>query len=61
MSLQQKLKIIKTIGLRTLIRPLPVQVSLGDDKLIVEIKNLISEDDMDSFVHYKVVCGLTEK
>ena len=55
------MKKIKTIGLRTLIRPLPVQVSLGDDKLIVEIKNLISADDMDSFVYYKVVCGLTEK
>ena len=65
MSLQEKMKRLKLNPLPMHKSPTPVQVSLDDESLPEEIKEIVSEGNVESIVYYAiggaVVCRRTTK
>ena len=54
MSLQEKMKILKLTPLPMHKSPTPVQVSLDDESLPDEIKDVVSEGNVESIVYYAI-------
>ena len=58
MSLQEKMKKLKRTPLPMHKSPTPVQVSLDDEGLPDEIKQVISKGNVESIVYYAKDCGI---
>ena len=58
MSLQEKMKRLKLTPLPMHKSPTPVQVSLDDESLPDEIKQVVSKGNMESIVFYANDCGM---
>ena len=58
MSLQEKMKRMKLTPLPMHKSPTPVQVSLDDESLPDEIKQVVSKGNVESIVYYAKDCGM---
>ena len=58
MSLQEKMKRLKLNPLPMHTSPTPVQVSLDDESLPDEIKQVVSKGNVESVVYYAKYCGM---
>ena len=58
MSLQEKMKRLKLTPLPMHKSPTPVQVSLDDESLPEEIKEVVSEGNVESIVYYAIGGGM---
>ena len=58
MSLQEKMKRLKLTPLPMHKSPTPVQVSLDDESLPDEIKQVVSKGNVESIVYYAKDCGM---
>ena len=58
MSLQEKMKRLKLTPLPMHKSPTPVQVSLDDVSLPEEIKEVVSEGNVESIVYYAIGSGM---
>ena len=58
MSLQEKMKRLKLTPLPMQKSPTPVQVSLDDESLPDEIKQVVSKGNVESIVFYANDCGM---
>ena len=58
MSLQEKMRRLKLTPLPIHKSPAPVQVSLDDESLPEEIKEVVSKGNVESIVYYTKDCGM---
>ena len=58
MSLQEKMKRLKLTPLRFQKSPAPVQLTLDDESLPDDIKQLVSKENVESIVYYARDCGM---
>ena len=58
MSLQEKMRRLKLTPLHMHKSPTPVQVSLDDESLPDEIKQVVSKANVESIVYYAKDCGM---
>ena len=58
MSLQEKMRRQKLTPLPMHKSPTPVQVSLDDESLPEEIKQVVSKGNVESIVYYAIDCGM---